>query len=144
MSLFGFTQTHAHYTHVVAKIAYMYPRWSHTHVYLTNLLANTHLIVTNIKRRIKPLRQACTVHFRRTLQLRHTLSFSLIDLKWTYRQATCLCLCRKKHSRVILKIRDSTELYVKKVIKEQCCGAGASGAEIIFGPGAGAGAKNKF
>ena len=50
----------------------------------------------------------------------------------------------KKHSRAILKIRDSTALYVKKVIKEQCCGAGASGAEIIFGPGAGAGAKNKF
>ena len=26
----------------------------------------------------------------------------------------------------------------------QCCGAGAGGAEIILGPGAGAGAENKF
>ena len=26
----------------------------------------------------------------------------------------------------------------------QCCGAGAGGAEIIWGPGAGAGAENKF
>ena len=27
---------------------------------------------------------------------------------------------------------------------EQCCGAGAGGAEIMFGPGPGAGAGNKF
>ena len=26
----------------------------------------------------------------------------------------------------------------------QCCGAGAGGAEIVLGPGAGAGAENKF
>ena len=28
--------------------------------------------------------------------------------------------------------------------QRQCCGAGASGAEIILGPGGGAGAENKF
>ena len=28
--------------------------------------------------------------------------------------------------------------------KNQCCGSGANGTKIILGPGAGAGAENKF
>ena len=52
----------------------------------------------------------------------------------------------------MIKIKDEPDTYpvVKKisgqicicVILNQCCGAGAGGAEIILGPGAGA--ENKF
>ena len=48
-------------------------------------------------------------------------------------------------TKVTTGINFKYRLFVNKIkYFFQCCGAGAGGAEIILGPGAGAGAENKF